>query len=271
MKTLDEVRGLVAEIASTLDPDSRYVPELLARVDSAADVDDLVRRMAEDSRGARHAGRDVFARMTIEQQVRCQLITNETVLFRFSEGEWSALVHRLLPRFAARAAADGGDRGGEAAACRILSAPCSHGEEPFSLAAACLQLGIPFRIDALDIQPACIEEARTGRLTMGFPAAYLESPAVVGPAVRERIDFRVGDLLDPLPGNDDWDLVVCRNFLGYFQEKIAVDTAARLAVRVRRGGALFLDSFCLAKFPGLVHTLVGAGLRRDGEHPVFVR
>ena len=267
MKTLDEVRALVAEIASTLDPASRYVPELLAQVDASSDVDDLVRRMTEDSRGARHAGREVFARMTIEQQVRCQLVTNETVLFRFSEGEWNVLVHRLLPRVAARVAEDNG----EAAPCRILSAPCSHGEEPFSLAAACLQFGIPFRIDALDIQPACIEEARTGRLTMGFPAAFLEIPAIVGAAVRDRVDFQVGDLLEPLPGNEDWDLVVCRNFLGYFHEKIAVDTAARLAVRVRRGGALFLDSFCLEKFPGLVHTLVGAGLWREGSHPVFVK
>lgn len=260
--TLDDVRRFVWEIAASLDPSSRYVPELLAIVDASAGVSDLLRRLQDDCRGMRHAGAHVFERMTLEQKLRCNLITNETVLFRFTEGEWLVLQRRLVPRFA------GG--GG-----RILSAPCSHGEEAFSLAAACLQAGVEFHIDAVDIQPECIAEGASGRLTMGFPLEHLDSPAVVGAAVRKRIAFRTGDLFaDPGPGgipDARWDLVVCRNFLGYFVEDVATACAARLAARVVPGGALFLDSFCLGKFAGLVPALTGAGLARVDAHPVFVR
>ena len=260
--TLDDVRAFVRAAAAALDPASRYVPELLAIVDRSRDAADLVARLQEDSRGMRHAGAHVFARMTLEQKLRCNLVTNETVLFRFTEGEWLVLQRRLLPGFARRTG-------------RILSAPCSHGEEAFSLAAACLHAGVDFRIDGIDIQPECIAEARSGRLTMGFPVEYLDSPAVVGTRVLEKIAFRAGDLLTE-PGDAGipdarWDLVVCRNFLGYFVEDVALACARRLAERVDAGGALFLDSFCVGKFPRLSPLLRDLGLDRADHHPVFLR
>ena len=253
LKTLDDVRRAVAEIAKSLDPGSRYVPEFLAIVEASRDVADLEARMRAGCRGQRHAGADVFERMTLERKIRCNLITNETVLFRFSEGEWEALQRAIAAR----------------KSLRILSAPCSHGEEAFSLAAACLQAGVPFAIDALDIQKEAIAEARKGHLTMGFPAAYLDSPAIVGAPVLRHIAFAEGDLLGPLPGAERYDLAVCRNFLGYFKKEIAVDAAMRIAKRLAPGGALFVDSFCVGKFPSLAPALAAAGFRRDGAHPVF--
>lgn len=262
LDTRDDVRAFIRTVAKTLDPASRYVTELLAIVDASTDVGDLTRRLQEDSRGMRFAGTQVFARMTLEQKIRCNLITNETVLFRFSEGEWLTLQRRLIPRFARRTG-------------RILSAPCSHGEEAYSLAAACLQAGVDFRLDAIDIQPECIAEGKTGRLTMGFPVEYLETPAIVGKNALGKIAFRVGDLLTT-PGDEGipdarWDLVVCRNFLGYFVEDVAVRCASMLASRIEPAGALFLDSFCIGKFPTLAPALAKAGLTRDADHPVFVR
>ena len=260
--SLDDVRGFIDDVAATLDPQSRYISELLAIVDASKDVADLVRRLQEDSRGMHHAGSHVFARMTLEQKLRANLITNETVLFRFTEGEWLVLQRRLIPRFARSAG-------------RVLSAPCSHGEEAYSIAAACLQAGVDFRIDAVDIQPECIAEGKSGRLTMGFPIEYLAAPAQVGPKVLEKIAFAAGDLLIPAGAggvpDSRWDLVVCRNFLGYFVEEVAVACALRLAERIEPGGALFLDSFCLGKFPSLEPRLVAAGLIRDEAHPVFLR
>jgi len=262
--SLAQVRAFVARLAEGLDPQSRYVAELNEIVGAARDVPDLLERLARSSRGARHAGAAVFARMSVEERLRCQLVTNETVLFRFSEGEWEEL-HELV----ARAAASG-------AAVRILCAPVSHGEEAFSIASACLQLGAPFAVVACDIQPQCIAEARTGRMTMGFPERYLDSPAVVSREVLERIDFRVADLFRE-PGSDGgvpggpWDLAVCRNFLGYFREPLATGLARTLAQRVAPGGALLLDSFCVRKFPSLLPALAASGLRERGAHPVFVR
>jgi hypothetical protein len=264
MISIDDARGFVGAIARTLDPQSRYVPELLAIVDASRDLGELELRLDAASRGMRHAGAAVFARMTLEQKLRCNLITNETVLFRFTEGEWLVMQRRLIPRFAAR---PGGGR--------ALSAPCSHGEEAFSLAAECLHAGVEFRIDAVDIQEECVAEASSGRLTMGFPDAYLETPAQVGKAVLARIDFHRGDLLAP-PGDGGipdarWDLILCRNFLGYFVEEVAVACARRLAARVVDGGALFVDSFCVAKFPSLEAALAASGLDRVDGHPAFVR
>lgn len=265
MSSLDSVRAFIRSVAVSLDPQSRYVAELLAIVSASTDVADLARRLGEDSRGMRHAGAHVFERMTLEQKIRCNLITNETVLFRFTEGEWLALHRRLVPRFV----------GKDAQPLRVLSAPCSHGEEAYSLAAACLQSGVDFRVDAVDIQPECIAEGKTGRLTMGFPLDYLDTPAIVGEKAMEKIEFRTGDLLGA-PGDGGipdsrWDLVVCRNFLGYFVEDVAVRCAAQLAKRIEPGGALFLDSFCIGKFPSLAPVLLASGLKRDEAHPVFLR
>ena len=228
--SLAEVRAFTAAIAETLDPKSRYLPELLATVDASRDTRDLVAHLAVNSRGARHAGANVFARMSVEQKIRCNLITNETVLFRFGEGEWDTL-QKQVARFAGLP--DGG---------RILCAPCSHGEEAFSLAAACLQAGVKFTIDACDIQPECIAEAARGRMAMGFPDAYLETPAIVQAAVLEKIRFATGDLflVPGAPGAvpaGPFDLVVCRNFLGYFRGEIAERIAGALASLVRPGSA----------------------------------
>ncbi len=261
--SLTDVRKLVARLASSLDPASRYLPELSAVIDASSDVADLVRRLAANSRGARHAGAAVFEQMTLEEKLRCNLVTNETVLFRFSEGEWGAMQGLI-----------GGFRKGGGG--RVLCAPCSHGEEAFSVAAACLEAGVGFSIDACDVQPACLEAARRGRMTMGFPEAYLETPAVVSRAVLDSIRFEVVDLLlDPgeagALGFGPWDLVVCRNFLGYFVDAVAERTARHLAGKVAAGGALFLDSFSVAKFPWLPGALAATGLRRQGSAPVFER
>jgi chemotaxis protein methyltransferase WspC len=46
---------------------------------------------------------------------------------------------------------------------RILSLPCSTGEEPYSIAMALLDAGIPgdrFRVDAIDISARALERAR---------------------------------------------------------------------------------------------------------------
>ncbi len=261
---LAEVRDFIASVAATLDPRSRYITELRATVDSARDTRDLVGRLADASRGARHAGPAVFARMTVEQKLRCNLITNETVLFRFTEGEWEGL-QALIARFAARGA------GG-----RILCAPASHGEEAFSLASLCLSSGVPFQIDACDIQPECIAEAAQGRLTLGFPEAYLQTPAIVSRAVLQHISFAKADLFLPpgAPGAipaGPWDLIVCRNFLGYFLEPAALALAGTLAGCVTTGGALLVDSFCIGKFANLSKALSDAGLQRPGLAPIFTR
>lgn len=253
---LDEARAYIAHVARTLDPESRYISELLAIVETSEHLAELLARLAAGSRGARHAGSDVFAAMTAREKLLCNLVTAETALFRFGEGEIEA----------SRAVLEG--RAGEPV--RVLIVPCSHGEEAFTVAAFLIQERVQADIAAFDIQPALIEEARTGRLTFGYPIEYLDTPGYVSRAVLDRIAFEVGDAFAlPLSPERTFDLVMCRNFLGYFVPSRAAALTRSLAARVAPGGRLFLDSFCLGKTPEIGAALESLGFHADGRHPAF--
>lgn len=262
IQSLKDARQLVASVADGLDPDSRYISELVAIVDASTGVADLERRLDLGCRGRRHAGAAVFAAvfaaMSLESKLRCNLITAETALFRFAEGEIEASLDVIRERTPRKV--------------RVLIVPCSHGEEAFTVAAFLLGEGANFAIRAFDVQPSLIAEARTGRLTFGYPMAYLATPGFVAASVLDRIAFEVGDAFDlPLADGTAFDLVLCRNFLGYFTSEKAAILAAALGSYVAPGGRLFLDSFCLGKTPAIGETLEAASLRRLEAHPVFAR
>jgi chemotaxis methyl-accepting protein methylase len=257
LSDLSSIRRYIETSAERLDPESRYVRDLLAIAASSLDRAEFERRLAAGCRGQRHAGPDVFEQMTLAEKILANLITPETTLFRFSEGEMEAIDRHLLPHLDGRRA-------------EILIVPCSHGEEAFTIAAYFLKVGLDFGIRAFDVQPALIEEARTGRLTFGYPIEYLRSPGFVSPAVLERIAFGVGDAFAlPLDG-ERFDLVLCRNFAGYFVEEVALDLVEKLRGRVAPGGVLFLDSFCVGKHPSIAAHLVNGGARRIYDRPAFV-
>lgn len=257
LTSLTAVRATLDELAASLDPASRYVTDLRAVVAASHDVADLERRLASGCRGLRHAGSAVFAAMSLQEKLRANLVTAETTLFRFAEGELEAIDRVLLPMLAGRTA-------------RALIVPCSHGEEAFTLAAWLLKVKVPFDIDAFDVQPQLIAEARSGRLTFGYPKELLAQEGRVCDEVLARIRFQVGDAFAlPLASDASFHLALCRNFLGYFQEPVAVRLAAQLARRIERPGLLFLDGFCLGKFPELVPALAEAGARRLSGTPVF--
>ncbi|ABI91062.1 cheR methyltransferase, SAM binding domain protein [Burkholderia ambifaria AMMD] len=114
---------------------------------------------------------------------------------------------------------------------RVLSAPCSTGEEPYSAAMALLDAGLDpasFMIDALDLSVRAIEQARLGcygrnafrGTATEFRARYF-TPAADGwlldERVRARVQFRQANLIEP--GVDTgirYDFVFCRNVLIYF-------------------------------------------------------
>lgn len=266
---LAAVRAYVAAQSAALDPHSRYIPELLAFVNASAGPADLERRLLAGCRGQRHAGPAVFAAMPLHEKLLANLITPETTLFRFTEGELEALDREILPRLHGRKA-------------RILVVPCSLGDEAFTMAAFLLKVKIEFEIHACDIQPQLIAAARTGRLTFGYPLEFLETPGKVGPEVLSRIAFEVADAFNlPHPpcaaGGETgaqrpscFDVILCRNFVGYFTPQKAHELVHGLAARLAPGGVLFLDSFCVNKFPALAPELHARGLRRQGDRPVFL-
>ncbi|WP_273819403.1 CheR family methyltransferase [Pseudomonas asplenii] len=116
-------------------------------------------------------------------------------------------------------------------ALKILSLPCSTGEEPYSIAMALLDAGLAphqFKVDGIDVSPASIERARRaiyGRNSfrgedIGFRERHftaLDEGYQVSERVREQVRLRAGNLLEPgLLAGEVYDFVFCRNLLIYF-------------------------------------------------------
>jgi chemotaxis protein methyltransferase WspC len=157
---------------------------------------------------------------------------------------------------------------------RILSLPCSTGEEPFSTAMALLDGGLPrsrFHIDAIDISTRAIAWAEQGvygknsfrAKDLGFRDRYFE-PVKGGyrlsEAVRRQVHFRHGNLLSAgwLQGAHGYDAIFCRNVLIYFDgvtQRRAIDVLARL---LTAAGLLFVGPSETALL--LDHGFVSAGI-----------
>ncbi len=176
------------------------------------------------------------------------LTTGETYFLRHLE-QFRALTERVVPE---RLAAPG--RIGE---LRVLSAGCSSGEEAYSLAIALRESGQPTAgILGVDLNPAAVERARTGRYTAwslrSVPAElrrrwFIETGDVVelDPAVRERVRFQQTNLAtdDPvLWAPESLDVVFCRNVLMYFAPDVMATVIDRFARALAPGGFLFLGS-----------------------------
>ncbi len=138
---------------------------------------------------------------------------------------------------------------------RILSLPCSTGEEPYSIAMTLLDANLrpaQFTIDAMDISPLSIQRARRGvygknsfRSTdVSFRERYFDAIGQgyeLQARVRERVDFRAGNLLDPaLLARTPYDFVFCRNLLIYFDQPTQQHVFEVLKRLTRDDGVLFI-------------------------------
>lgn len=158
-----------------------------------------------------------------EQQALIEaVIVPETWFFRYPES-FTALVGLAHKRLAELA----GER-----PLRLLSLPCSTGEEPYSLAMALLDSGIhpaSFHIDGIDISPNSVAKAVQGvygrNSFRGSELAFRERhfhPRDDGhqldERVRQQVNLQVGNVLDPVLArrNGQYDFVFCRNLLIYF-------------------------------------------------------
>ncbi|CAG8866095.1 putative biofilm formation methyltransferase WspC [Pseudomonas fluorescens] len=158
-----------------------------------------------------------------EQQALIEaVIVPETWFFRYPQS-FNALVILAQKRLVALA----GSR-----PLRILSLPCSTGEEPYSIAMALLDAGLPagaFRIDGIDISPLSIargQRAVYGRNSFRGEALefrerhFMDTPEGhrLRDQVRQQVSLQPGNVLDPaLKAREGlYDVVFCRNLLIYF-------------------------------------------------------
>ncbi|WP_409488775.1 CheR family methyltransferase [Pseudomonas promysalinigenes] len=158
-----------------------------------------------------------------EQQALIEaVIVPETWFFRYPES-FSALVGLAHKRLAELA----GER-----PLRLLSLPCSTGEEPYSLAMALLDAGLSpldFHIDGIDISPTSVAKGVKGSYGRnsfrGSELSFRERHFHVcgdghqlDQRVRRQVSLSVGNVLDPALAsrNGQYDFVFCRNLLIYF-------------------------------------------------------
>lgn len=139
---------------------------------------------------------------------------------------------------------------------RILSLPCSTGEEPYSIAMALLDAGIApqhFHIDAIDISAQSLYIARQavygkhsfrGNVTTcrSRHFALNDQGYALSENVRQQVRFIEGNLFaaDLLCGSPLYDIVFCRNLLIYFDRPTQHQAIAILTDRLAPEGLLFV-------------------------------
>jgi chemotaxis protein methyltransferase WspC len=141
-------------------------------------------------------------------------------------------------------------------ALRILSLPCSTGEEPYSIAMTLLDAGLmphQFKVDGMDVSPLSVEKARRARYGKnsfrGQDIAFRDRYFVaendgfrLDGRVLDQVRFQVGNVLDPalLANEPPYDFVFCRNLLIYFDQDTQKQVFEVLKRLTHVDGVLFI-------------------------------
>jgi len=182
-----------------------------------------------------------------EQQALIEgVIVPETWFFRYPES------FATLAKLAAKRLTDINNL----RALRILSLPCSTGEEPYSMAMALLDAGLKphqFKVDGMDVSPLSVEKAKRalyGKNSFrGQDIAYRERHFSaeeegyrLSERVLEQVRLQVGNLLDPalLASEPAYDFVFCRNLLIYFDQPTQQQVFEVLKRLTHVDGVLFI-------------------------------
>jgi chemotaxis protein methyltransferase CheR len=183
------------------------------------------------------------------------ICTNETSFFR-EPRQFDYLRNQWIPMLRAEAAA-----GRRSRRVRIWSAGCSTGEEPYSLAMLCSELLTPaegwdVQILATDLSTRVLERACEGAWPISrandIPYPYLRrfmlrgirneaGTMKAGAEIRKLISFGRLNLVDETyPLADDFDLILCRNVLIYFDRELRAKIIDRFFRHLLPGALLCL-------------------------------
>ncbi|MEN4959251.1 CheR family methyltransferase [Pseudomonas syringae] len=250
--------------------DSRFFSFLKERIglDVTSVGEAIIERALRQRAAAAHcADSDAYWHLLVssaqEQQALIEaVIVPETWFFRYPE---SFVTLGMLAR--ERIASLAGAR-----PLRILSLPCSTGEEPYSIAMALFDAGVDarqFKVDAIDISPVSIAKAEHGVYgknsfrgsDIGYRERYFNPVAdgfEIADSVRACVSFQPGNLLDPkLVSQAAYDIVFCRNLVIYFDRQTQQHVFKVLKQLTREDGLLFIG-------PAEGNLLAGIGMRSTG-------
>jgi len=203
--------------------------------------------------------RGYYALVETDEGERVRMVdaisTNETHFFR-EPRQFEFLENHVFPEWQARAEA-----GRMSRRVRVWSAACSTGEEPYSVAMSFLARfppgsGWEIEILATDISTRVLDRARSALYSLDkareIPTRYLKSFMLkgtgaqeglmkAGPEIRSVVRFgRVNLTSDSLVVPGQFDLILCRNVLIYFDAASKARVLERLLARLDGQGYLFL-------------------------------
>jgi chemotaxis protein methyltransferase CheR len=181
------------------------------------------------------------------------LTNNETYFFR-EQPQLQVFADHVLRNVKERKVA----AGTEGRALRVVSAGCSTGEEPHTLAMIIYDSGQFFwnwdvQVVGLDVDRLALEKARRGvyfhNSFRSLSPVQLErhfvrqgAGAVVKDAIRRMVSLRHGNLVEPssFDGLAPVDVIFCRNVLIYFSDAMILRVVRTFHDLLPPGGYLFL-------------------------------
>jgi chemotaxis protein methyltransferase CheR len=188
------------------------------------------------------------------QELVNQFTVNETYFLR-EDYQFDGLIRSVLPRVITQ-------RGGLnqlIGPIKVLSLPCSTGEEPYSIALRMLEEwpdmdAVDVEIHGADIDSSVLEKARHGsygerslqRVPKGWLGKHFDRVNAgryqVDQGIRSAITFHQMNICDTnaMRVLRDFDVIFCRNVLIYFDELSSRRAAENLYGAMRPGGYLFL-------------------------------
>ncbi|WP_433296673.1 CheR family methyltransferase [Actinoplanes sp. CA-030573] len=217
-------------------------------------IDACIRAAGFDTFTSWFAALRLSDRSDLLQELINQLTVNETYFLR-EDYQFDALLSKVLPDvLAAR-----GGLGRIVGPIKILSLPCSTGEEPYSIALRLLEEWphidtVDVEIHGADIDSEVLARARHAsygdRSLARVPKPWVNKYFTSVGAGRYQLDEGIRDAVTLHQVNvtdtaamrafRDFDVVFCRNVLIYFDELSSRRAAENLYGAMRPGGFLFL-------------------------------
>lgn len=175
---------------------------------------------------------------------------------------------------------------------RMLSVPCATGEEPYSIAMALIETGLPpssFRVDAVDVSRNALESARRGKYTenafrskdLTFRSRFFRQTSAgfeIEASASKSVFFHEGNLVDPefLSDQAPYDAIFCRNLLIYLDVPSRLQALKNLDRLLGPMGVLFVGhaeqlGYLSSRYRPAGDRGCFAFERADGERPSVPR
>ncbi len=176
------------------------------------------------------------------------MTTNETSFYRDLK-PFEILKNHVLPYYAAQQ--------GHSKTLKVWCAAASSGQEPYTVAMTLLEEqakmpGWKFEITATDISNEVLDQAREGlysqfEVQRGLPITHLmkyftqkEDKWEINQQLKDMIDYKYFNLLDPMASLGQYDIIFCRNVLIYFDQPDKKDIMERAKKQMAQDGFFFL-------------------------------